>query len=403
MVVYVISVDGRPLMPCSPRKARVLLRDGKAKVLRREPFTIKLLQKSGNAVQEIVGGVDTGSKKIGVAAVGNGKVLYQAEVTPRQNVKCRMAQRLMYRRNRRGRKTRYRPARWQNRASMRAEGRLAPSIRSKVDSHKREMAFVESIVPITRWIVEVADFDIHKIINPEVEGKGYQEGDKKGFYNVKTYVLHRDEYKCQSKRKGPHSEKLHVHHIQFRSLGGTDAPSNLVTLCERCHEELHEGLWEYKPRKKPCTKHATEIGIVKGALQRELKFTATYGYETKFNRESVHGLPKSHMADAVAIASPDRAVVQVCTPYRKVHVAKGDYQLHKGQHSQTRIPRGKLFGIRKYDRVITPKGIGYVYGKRATGFFEVRQLGGNVWPHVNVKKNVVRLSAASTTLIEAFA
>jgi len=84
-------------------------------------------------------------------------------------------------------------------------------------------------------------------------------------------------------------------------------------------------------------------------------------------------------------------------------VAKGDYQLHKGQHSQTRIPRGKLFGIRKYDRVITPKGIGYVYAKRATGYFTVQTLGGTALGRPNVKKNVIRLSAASTVLIEAIA
>ena len=43
--VYVISRLGHPLMPCSPAKARHLLDDKKAKVVKRMPFTIRLLSK----------------------------------------------------------------------------------------------------------------------------------------------------------------------------------------------------------------------------------------------------------------------------------------------------------------------------------------------------------------------
>lgn len=68
------------------------------------------------------------------------------------------------------RKTRYRPARWLNRASMRKNGRLAPSVQSKVHSHLREKRFVESLLPVTAWHVETANFDIHKIVNPYVSG-----------------------------------------------------------------------------------------------------------------------------------------------------------------------------------------------------------------------------------------
>src|ERR1700733_13301586 len=101
--------------------------------MRRSPFTIKLLYGASGYRQEVVAGMDTGSKTVGCAAIGNGRVLYQAEVALRQDVSRKMQQRAMYRRNRRGRKTRYRPARFNNRASMRVSGRLAPSIWSKVD------------------------------------------------------------------------------------------------------------------------------------------------------------------------------------------------------------------------------------------------------------------------------
>lgn len=166
MLVYVLNQHGKPLMPCSAAKARRLLKEKKAKAVRRDPFTIQLLYGSSGYRQEVVAGMDTGSKAIGCAAISGGKVLYQAEVALRQDVSDKMQQRATYRRNRRQRKTRYRPKRFNNRASMRAEGRLAPSVRSRVESHLREKRFVEGILPVSRWKVEVAEFDVHRIVNP---------------------------------------------------------------------------------------------------------------------------------------------------------------------------------------------------------------------------------------------
>jgi len=34
MLVYVLNKKGKPLMPCSPRKARLLLENGDAKVIK---------------------------------------------------------------------------------------------------------------------------------------------------------------------------------------------------------------------------------------------------------------------------------------------------------------------------------------------------------------------------------
>ena len=399
MLVFVVNRRGKPLMPCSPPKARHLLKTGKAKVVRREPFTIKLLHGSAGYRQEVVAGMDTGAKVIACAAIGNGRVLYQSEVALRQDVSGKMQQRAMYRRTRRARKTRYRPARWNNRASMRANGRLTPSIRSKVDSHLREKQFADSLLPVTRWKVELAQFDIHKISNPDVAGAGYQNGDQKGFYNVKAYVLHRDGYQCQSGRKIRHAAKLHVHHVVFRSNGGSNAPSNLIVLCETCHDDLHAGLFTLEPRKSR-TKHATEIGIVKGALLRsDWAFEPTFGYETKFKRESVFDWDKSHAADAVAIACEDGEIVRASTEiYRKRHVAKGDYQQTRGQRSEVRIPTGKLFGLRKFDLIRTPIGVGFVKGKRTRGVFVLMNLTGDAIGETNVRRNTERLSARTSTL-----
>lgn len=400
MEVYVLNKEGQPLMPTRPVIARLLLKEGKAKCIRRTPFTIKLLVDTTEYKQEVVAGMDTGSKTIGCAATANGKVVYQSEVQIRQDVSKKMEQRRMYRRIRRSRKTRYRKARWQNRASMRKKGKLAPSIKSKVDSHLREKKFVESILPVSRWKVEIASFDIHKISNPDVKRWDYQKGNQKGFYNVKAYVLHRDGYQCQKckTKKG----KLHVHHVVFRSNGGTDSPENLIVLCSDCHDKLHKGEFEIKGIRSK-TKHATEVGIVKSQLEKQFgDFEETFGYETKFKREQILQLPKSHHFDAVAICCEEGEIVELSDNiYFKKHVFKGDYQQTQGSRSEKRIPTGKLFGLRKFDYIQTPKVTGFIKGKRSTGFFAISDLEGKVInPSVNVKKDCIRLKARTTTLTE---
>lgn len=397
--VYVLNKNGKPLMPCKPAKAAKLLKAGKAKVRRRTLFTIQLLWNCEDNVQEVIAGMDTGSKKIGCAASGNGKVLYQSEIEMRQDVSKKMQQRKMYRRNRRSRKTRYRKCRFINRSSMRTSGRLAPSIRSKIDSHLREKLFVESILPISKWKVETTNFDIHKITNPEVSSTDYQEGSQKGFYNVKAYILHRDNYKCQSKQKVQHDKKLHVHHVIHRINGGTNYPENLIVLCKQCHEDLHKGKFEIK-EKKNKTKHATEVNIVKSQLKKRWSFEETFGYETKFKRENILKLDKTHFNDAIAICYEEGENLDFNkNVFYKKHVSKGDYQQTKGKRSEKRIPTGKIFGFRKHDLIETSKGIGFVKGKRSSGFFAIEDFFGKILhSSVNVKKDAVRLSARKTTI-----
>jgi hypothetical protein len=402
MFVFVLSKGGNPLMPTKPAKARILLKTGKAKVVRTTPFTIKLLFESSSYTQPVTAGIDAGSKAVGCAAIASGKVLYQSEISLRENVSKKMQQRQMYRRSRRSRKTRYRPARFDNRGNSRREGRLAPSIKSKLESHFREKRFVEALLPVTKWKVELASFDIHKIKNPEVSGIGYQEGDLKGFYNVKAYVLHRDGYICQHCKGKSKDSRLHCHHIVFRSNQGSDAPENLITLCETCHKALHKGEFELSERRSN-TKHATEVGIVKSLIKKSgWSFEEVFGYETKFRREQVLELEKTHYFDAVAICCGDKQTVEPDdTVYFKKHVPAGDYQQTKGKRSEKNIPTGKLFGLRKFDLVKTEKGIGVVWGKRSSGYFSISDIFGNkISDSVNVKKKCRRLCARSTTLVQ---
>ena len=401
-MVFVVNKHGNPLMPCSPCKARKLLRSEKAKVLHTTPFTIKLIYGSTGYKQEIIAGLDTGSVTIGCAATANGKVLYQSEVTLRNDISSKMQQRASFRRTRRGKKTRYRQARFNNRCASIKKGRLPPSLKSKINSHLREIHFVESILPITKWKFELASFDIHKITNPSVSGKNYQNGPLKDFYNVKQYVLDRDNYKCQSGQKVKHSRHLHVHHIIFRSKGGSDAPGNLITLCETCHENLHNGQFVILKGKKSKTKHATEIGVIKSQLTKSsIPHVETFGYETKYKREQVLKLPKTHSNDAIAICMEDGELVEPNeTIFIKKHISKGDYKLRKGSHSEIVIPVGKLFGLRKGDKVMTSRGMGFINGKRSSGYFSVADLDGNVIHNSEKVAKCKRIAARSTTQVE---
>jgi len=146
-VVYVINCDGKPLMPCQPVIARLLLKQGKAKVIKRTPFTIKLLYQTTSYTQPLTLGIDTGSSKIGSAVVNDkNEVVYLSQVEVRNDIADKMKQRAKYRRNRRYRKTRYRKARWLNRKNSIKKDRFSPTMTSKINSHLKEIKFVKSIL-----------------------------------------------------------------------------------------------------------------------------------------------------------------------------------------------------------------------------------------------------------------
>ena len=246
-MVYVISKEGKPLMPCTNVTARLLLKQGKAKVKNRTPFTIKLTYKTTAYTQRLSHGCDTGSGEFGNSiADENGNIVYLSEVEVRNDISAKMNRRAKYRRDRRNRKTRYRKPRFLNRKNSIKTDRFSPTMRSKVDSHKKEIEFIKSILPISENILETGKFDPHAMKNPalndpKVRHWGYQKGPNYGFENTKAMVLNRDGYTCQC-CKGKHKDrKLEVHHIVYRSQGGSDEAENLITLCHTCHKGVHDG------------------------------------------------------------------------------------------------------------------------------------------------------------------
>ena len=372
-MVYVINCDGKALMPCASAIARLLLKQGKAKCMKRTPFTIKLLYLATSYTQNITLGIDTGSGKIGSSAVkDNGDVIYMSQVEIRNDISDKLKQRSKCRRNRRNRKTRYRKARWLNRKNSIKNDRFSPTMTSKINSHLREIKFVQTILPISKIILETATFDPHALKNPAVLTNRwlYQKGINYGFANTKAYVLDRDNHTCQHCKGKSKDSKLEVHHIVFRRNGGSDEASNLITLCKTHHDDLHSGNIALKGGKtKGHIKHATQMNSIRVQLLRLLPSAEeTFGFVTKEHRQLLN-LPKEHYMDAVVIASQGNAVnFKTNVILFKRCICDGDHQQSKGVRSEQRIPTGKIQGFRKFDKVKYLGSEYFIKGRMSTGY-----------------------------------
>lgn len=382
-VVYVLAPDGAPLMPCASAIARLLLKDGKAKVKRRTPFTIKLLdQPETTYTQPLTLGIDTGSSVIGSAvATDEGEVVYLSEVTVRNDIATTMKERAKYRRNRRNRKTRYRKPRWLNRKNSIKTGRFLPTMRSKIDAHLKEIRFVQSLLPISKIILETGAFDPHALKNPAVLKHKwlYQKGINYGFANTKAYVLTRDNYTCQHCKGKSKDNRLEVHHIVFRSQNGSDEEENLIVLCKTCHDALHEGAITLKRngKRKGTLNHATQMNSIRLQLLKRVEAEETFGFITKEHRQ-LAGLPKEHCFDAVMIATQgENPTFQTTTLLAKRCVPDGDYQQTKGRRSEQRIITGKIAGFRKFDKVNYRGKEYFIKGRMSAGYAILMDLLGN--------------------------
>lgn len=234
MVVYVIDINGNPLMPTSRnRKVRKMLEQGLCHIVKNTPFTIQLDYDTTNFKQGITLGVDCGTKHIGISATTEKKELLSAEVLLRTDIVELLSTRRETRRTRRNR-LRYRQARFDNRIARKRKGWLAPSVENKVNSHMSIIRKLHQILPITRINLEVGSFDTQKMQDDTIQGIGYQQGVQYGFWNVREYVLARDKHTCQCCKGKSKDNILNVHHIESRKVGG-DSPNNLITLCETCH------------------------------------------------------------------------------------------------------------------------------------------------------------------------
>lgn len=404
-MVYVQDINGKPMMPTTRHgKVRRLLKDKKAVVVNLCPFTIKLMYVTSDYKQKIVLGVDAGTKHVGLSATTKSKELYSSEVILRNDIVDLLSTRRELRRSRRNR-LRYRKPRFNNRIKSKRPGWVAPSVQYRIDAHIRVIDNVCSILPISRIVVEVAQFDTQKIKNPNISGKEYQEGSQLGFWNVREYVLARDGHKCQYCKGKSKDKILNVHHLESRKTGG-DSPSNLITLCETCHKEYHKGNIDLKIRRGKSLRDAAVMGIMKWRLYEELKYkydrvSMTFGYVTKYNRIN-HGIEKSHVSDAFVI-SKNFDAVRLGYCYKIKSIRRHNRQIHKqkvlkeGKKKLNQAPF-EVFGFRLFDRVMFENRFYFIYGRRKSGSFNIRDIDGKTPKDVTYKK--LKLSRLKRFMIQ---
>lgn len=425
-MVYVLNMLGQPIMPTTDyRKVRLLLKQGKAIVVKRKPFTIRLTVRVKTYIQPVILGVDAGSKTVGLSAATANQELLAAEMQPRNDIVNNMSTRREFRCSRRNRTTRYRAPRFNNRVHSKHKGWLAPSVEVKMQEHITIIKRIINILPISKVIIETAEFDLQAIKavqqgKPVPSGLDYQKGEQLGHYNVRQYVLFRDNYKCQCCKAHDKGVKLHVHHINSRKFGG-DAPDNLITLCDSCHTKLHKGIIVLKAaskRKLKSTKDAAFMGIMRKTLISRLKtelnipVKETKGYITKYTRAELLKLSKSHTNDALAIVMGRQGfgitkpvlVTQQDYIYQYRPVRHHNRQLHKasilrgGIRKSNQAPK-YVKGFRLYDKVLYNGVECFIWGRRSTGSMLLRNLDGTLVKDGVSYKKLTLLERSSNYLV----
>ena len=363
-------------------KVRRLLKNSLAHVVCRIPFTIQLDYDTTDYTQPVSLGVDAGSKHIGISATTSEKEMYAADVELRNDIVDKLSTRREQRRTRRSR-LRYRKARFNNRVSSKRKGWLAPSVENKIQTHLTVVEKIHKFLPITNIVVETASFDIQKINNPSISGVEYQQGEQLDFFNVREYVLFRDNHTCQHCKGKSKDKVLNVHHIESRKTGG-DSPNNLITLCETCHKAYHRGEFKLNIKRGKSFRDSAFMGIMRWSFYDRLKniypnVSMTFGYITK-NTRITNDLPKEHYVDARCISGNPTAKPLGYYFYQK-KVRCQNRQIHKanflkgGRKKLNQAPF-LVKGFRLFDLVEYQKDLYYIFGRRDSGFFDIRKLDG---------------------------
>ena len=322
--VFVLDKNRNPLMPCHPARARFLLKNGKAKILRMYPFTIILTDREGGALQEVELKIDPGSKVTGVALVANfqrGRQAIWAANLEHKGLRIResLEKRRALRSSRRSRKTRYRASRFDNR--RRGERWLPPSLLARVHNVANLARKLDRSLPIAKIAIETVRFDMQKLVNPEICGVEYQQGELLG-YEIKEYLLEKWGRACVycQNVKVP----LQVEHIVPKSKGGTNRVSNLTISCERCNltkgnKNLEDFLRDKTvlakiqsiakaPLKDAAAVNATRYAIGTSLKDLEIPLSFWSGGRTKANR-CKQNYSKDHWIDAVCVGESGCQVI----------------------------------------------------------------------------------------------
>lgn len=314
--VFVIDPNKRPVNPIHSAQARQLLRNKKAAVLKRFPFTLILKESCPDTpVSPLRLKIDPGAKFTGIALVNGstGEVVFAAELKHRGfAIRDALTSRRQLRRSRRNRKTRYRQPRFLNRT--RPKGWLAPSLQSRIENIKTWVEKLRKFAPIEAISQELVRFDMQLMRNPEIQGKEYQQGTLAG-YETREFLL--EKWNRQCAYCGVKDVPLQIEHINPRAKGGSNSIANLTLSCEKCNikkgtKHIKDFLKKspsklekiLKQAKKPLA-DAAAVNITRFGLLEVLKATGLpvetgSGGLTKFNR-SQQKLEKTHWIDAACV------------------------------------------------------------------------------------------------------
>ncbi len=347
MRVPVLDMTKKPLAPTTPRRARLLLKSGKAAAFRPYPFTIILKREIENpTLPDLKLKIDPGSKMTGLAIINqeSGEVVFAAEIEHRgQAIKASLNARRSLRRGRRQRKTRYRKPRFENRT--RPKGWLPPSLESRIENVCAWARRLQRAYPLKGVAYELVRFDPQLMQNPTIEGAEYQRGELQGF-ELREYVLIKFNYTCvYAGPASPCDEVLNVDHLIPRSRGGSNRASNLVCACRKHNEEKGSlSLEEYSklrgidfsdvkaqakaPLKDAAAVNATRWELLNRLKALELPIEMGSGGLTKFNRTR-RGLPKAHWIDAACVGrnTPDKLDLVNVQPLRIKAAGHGSRQM----------------------------------------------------------------------------
>ena len=411
MAVFVLDRQGQALMPCSEKRARLLLERGRARIHRLVPFVIRLTDRHAASCtcQPLRIKLDPGSQTTGLALMrdtaqldtATGEIqtgaavlnLFELQHRGRQISEALTARRAM-RRRRRG-NLRYRAPRFLNRGNTQ-RGWLAPSLQHRVETTLAWVKRLQRWAPIAAVTSELVRFDMLLMQHPEISGVEYQQGTLAG-YEVREYLLEKWGRKCAY--CGAEHVPLNLDHIHPKARGGSNRVSNLALACVPCNTKkgarpLEEFLANDPKRlaavlaqtKRPL-KDAAAVNATRWALVNALKATGVpvetaSGGRTKYNRSRL-AIPKTHALDAVCVGE-----IESVTTWRRPTLAikcagRGSYQ--RTRLDKYGFPRGYLMrtkgvkGFRTGDLVradvSTGKKVGVHVGRvavRATGSFNIQ-------------------------------
>lgn len=431
-IVFVLDKRKEPLMPCSERRARLLLRKERAVVHRMEPFTIRLKDRTleESRVQQLRLKIDPGSRTTGMAVIDEtdpdcGRVVFLAEIKHKPGIKRSMDERRSQRRSRRSRKTRYRKPRFDNRHPEKCvscgrnarhgsrycspcsesrnfvdngyrETRLPVSLEARVNQVMNTVNKLRKLLAIAAISTEHVKFDTQLMQNPEIKGVEYQRGELYG-YEVREYLLEKWNRKCAY--CGRADVPLEVEHIIPKSRGGTDRVSNLALACRECNQRKGNltaeefGYSEVQKRAKAPLKDAALLNATRWVMYNRLKGTnlpveCGTGARTKKQRIE-RGLPKTHYYDACCVGASTPKELVFRTQYVSVWAAAGRGTRRMCNPDRYGFPRGHrqkqkiCFGFRTGDLVKAdvPRGkyAGVWVGRvavRASGSFDLKDSSG---------------------------